>query len=43
MIAIRYAIEVVWVRGQTDVVESTFGYTISAAKGKPTNSEFIRQ
>ena len=39
--AIRHAIEVAWGRGQTDVVESIFGYTISAAKGKPTNSEFI--
>ena len=39
--AIRHAIEVAWGRGQTEVVESIFGYTISAAKGKPTNSEFI--
>ncbi len=39
--AIRHAIEVAWGRGQTDVVESIFGYTVSAAKGKPTNSEFI--
>ena len=39
--AIRHAIEVAWGRGQQDVVESIFGYTISAAKGKPTNSEFI--
>ena len=39
--AIRHAIEVAWARGQADVVESIFGYTISAAKGKPTNSEFI--
>ena len=39
--AIRHAIEVAWGRGQTDVVENIFGYTISAAKGKPTNSEFI--
>ena len=28
-------------RGQQEAVESIFGYTISAAKGKPTNSEFI--
>ena len=34
-------IEVAWGRGQQDVVENIFGYTISAAKGKPTNSEFI--
>ena len=39
--AIRHAIEVAWGRGQQEVVESIFGYTISAAKGKPTNSEFI--
>ena len=39
--AIRHAIEVAWGRGQQDAVESIFGYTISASKGKPTNSEFI--
>ena len=39
--AIRHAIEVAWGRGQQDVVENIFGYTISAAKGKPTNSEFL--
>lgn len=39
--AIRHAIEVAWGRGQQDVVESIFGYTVSAQKGKPTNSEFI--
>ena len=39
--AIRHAIEVAWGRGQQDVVERIFGYTVSAAKGKPTNSEFI--
>ncbi len=39
--AIRHAIEVAWGRGQTEVVESIFGYTVSASKGKPTNSEFI--
>ena len=39
--AIRHAIEVAWGRGQTETVENIFGYTISAAKGKPTNSEFI--
>ena len=35
--AIRHAIEVAWGGGQQDAVESIFGYTISAAKGKPTN------
>ena len=39
--AIRHAIEVAWARGKNDAVEGIFGYTISAAKGKPTNSEFI--
>lgn len=39
--AIRHAIEVAWGRGQTDTVENIFGYTVSAVKGKPTNSEFI--
>lgn len=39
--AIRHAIEVAWGRGDQQVVEKIFGYTISAAKGKPTNSEFI--
>ncbi|MCI8636426.1 MAG: sporulation transcription factor Spo0A [Clostridia bacterium] len=39
--AIRHAIEVAWGRGQQEAVENIFGYTVSAAKGKPTNSEFI--
>ncbi len=39
--AIRHAIEVAWSRGEQAAVERIFGYTISAAKGKPTNSEFI--
>ena len=39
--AIRHAIEVAWGRGEQTVVESIFGYTVSATKGKPTNSEFI--
>ena len=39
--AIRHAIEVAWNKGQIDVLEDMFGYTISAGKGKPTNSEFI--
>ena len=39
--AIRHAIEVAWGRGQQDTVENIFGYTVSASKGKPTNSEFI--
>ena len=39
--AIRHAIEVAWGRGEQKTVENIFGYTVSAAKGKPTNSEFI--
>ena len=39
--AIRHAIEVAWGRGNIDVIDSIFGYTISAYKAKPTNSEFI--
>ena len=39
--AIRHAIEVAWGRGEPSVVENIFGYTVSASKGKPTNSEFI--
>ena len=39
--AIRHAIEVAWGRGQNETVENIFGYTVSAMKGKPTNSEFI--
>ena len=39
--AIRHAIEVAWGRGEVSLMENIFGYTVSAAKGKPTNSEFI--
>ncbi len=39
--AIRHAIEVAWDRGDVDVLNSFFGYTIQNCKGKPTNSEFI--
>ena len=39
--AIRHAIEVAWGRGEPAVVENILGYTVSASKGKPTNSEFI--
>ena len=39
--AIRHAIEVAWGRGEQNTVESIFGYTVNAAKGKPTNSESI--
>ncbi len=39
--AIRHAIEVAWDRGDVDVLNNYFGYTIQSARGKPTNSEFI--
>lgn len=39
--AIRHAIEVAWDRGDIDTLQRFFGYTVSHAKGKPTNSEFI--
>lgn len=39
--AIRHAIEVAWDRGNPDVLNDLFGYTILSSKGKPTNSEFI--
>lgn len=39
--AIRHAIEVAWDRGDIDVLNSYFGYTINNNRGKPTNSEFI--
>lgn len=38
---IRHAIEVAWRRGDVETLEEVFGNTISAGKGKPTNSEFI--
>lgn len=39
--AIRHAIEVAWDRGDIDILNSYFGYTIHNSRGKPTNSEFI--
>ncbi|MBE6657375.1 MAG: sporulation transcription factor Spo0A [Ruminococcaceae bacterium] len=39
--AIRHAIEVAWDRGDVDVLNEYFGYTIQNNRGKPTNSEFI--
>lgn len=39
--AIRHAIETCWLRGRMDILEDTFGYTVSSKRGKPTNSEFI--
>ncbi len=39
--AIRHAIETAWDRGDVDILNGMFGYTVSVGKGKPTNSEFI--
>ena len=39
--AIRHAIEVAWDRGDVEVLNSYFGYTVHNDRGKPTNSEFI--
>ncbi len=39
--AIRHAIKVAWSIGEMNVNNSMFSNTISATKGKPTNSEFI--
>jgi two-component system response regulator (stage 0 sporulation protein A) len=39
--AIRHAIEVAWNRGNIDAISAIFSYTVSLAKSKPTNSEFI--
>jgi two-component system response regulator (stage 0 sporulation protein A) len=39
--AMRHAIEVAWDRGDLDVLNDLFGYTVQTDKGKPTNSEFI--
>ena len=39
--AIRNAIEVAWARGNAQILNQYFGYTIDDLKGKPTNAEFI--
>lgn len=39
--AIRHAIELAWDRGNVDMINRFFGYTVKMDKGKPTNSEFI--
>lgn len=39
--AIRHAIEVAWNRGNIDMINRLFGYTVKLEKGKPTNSEFM--
>lgn len=39
--AIRHAIEVAYDRGNINILDSLFGYSITSDKGKATNSEFI--
>ena len=39
--AIRHAIEVAWGRGNMDMINRLFSYTVKLEKGKPTNSEFM--
>ena len=39
--SMRHAIETAYTRGNIDVLDDYFGYTIDANKAKPTNSEFI--
>jgi len=38
---IRHAIELAWVRGQTDTLKWIFGYSMNIERQKPTNTEFI--
>lgn len=37
----RHAIEVTWMHGSLEDIDSYFGYTVDANKGKPSNSAFI--
>lgn len=39
--AIRHAIEVSWSRGNLNLMEEIFGFSVDIDKAKPTNSEFI--
>ena len=39
--SIRHSIEVAWNRGNIEILHKYFGYTVSARRGKPTNSECI--
>ena len=39
--ALRHLVEVIFDRGDWDILQRYFGNTIAAHKGKPTNSEFI--
>lgn len=39
--ALRHLVEVIFDRGDWDILQRYFGNTIASHKGKPTNSEFI--
>jgi two-component system response regulator (stage 0 sporulation protein A) len=39
--AIRHAIEMAWVRGDINYLQTVFSFSANALKGKTTNSEFI--
>ena len=39
--AIRKAMDIAWDRGDVDILNSYFGYTISINRGRPTPTEFI--
>lgn len=39
--AIRHAIDISWNRGNWDLMEEIFGYSINQEKAKPTNKEYI--
>lgn len=40
--AIRHAIETSWSRGNLDLIDELFGYSISISKDRPSNIEFMR-
>lgn len=39
--AIRHAIEVAWTRGDVELFEKVFAFSVNPEKGKPVNCEFI--
>ena len=39
--AIRTAVESTWLHGSLPVIQSLFGFSVDADRGKPTNAEFL--
>lgn len=39
--SIRYAIEISWNRGDIELIDKIFGYSIDLSRVKPTNTEYI--